>query len=324
MIFKSLKVPEKVDKEGVTKTYGKFVFGPLEKGYGVTFGHGLRRILLSSVPGAAIIAVDIEGVTNEFTQIENVKESTIDIILNLKKVRFIYHNRQSFPKLLKLQKSGKGEITAADIECDMDVEVANPEWHIATLSNGADVKMDITVAVGKGYHNSEEFKKKDLTVNRIYVDAVFSPIKRVNYTIENTRVGQRTDYDKLILEVWTDGSVSPGKAIAYAAFIIKEHMNPFITYDIESEEVEELKVDEDKERIRGLLKMPVDEIELSVRAANCLKNANIGTLGDLVSKTEQEMLKYKNFGRKSLNEIIEKIGRMGLNLGMDIEEYQDE
>ncbi len=323
MIFKSLKVPEKVDKIEVTKSYGKFVFSPLEKGYGITFGHGLRRILLSSVPGAAIIAVDIEGVTNEFTQIENVKESTIDIILNLKKVRFIYHNRQNFPKTLTLHKTGKGEIKAGDIECDMDVEVANPEQHIATLSSGADVKMELTVAVGKGYHNSEEFKKKDTTVNRIYVDAVFSPVKRVNYTIENTRVGQRTDYDKLILEIWTDGSVEPEKALAYAAFIIKEHMNPFVTYDIESEEVEEQKVDEEKERIKELLKMPVSEIELSVRASNCLKNANIETMEDLVSKTEQEMLKYKNFGRKSLNEIIEKIGRMGLHLGMDIEEYQD-
>ncbi len=323
MILKSLKVPEKIEKVELTNKYGKFTFGPLEKGYGITFGHAIRRILLSSVPGSAVVAVDIDGITNEFTQIENVKESTIDIVLNLKKVRFKYNNRKNFPKMLTIAKKGKGIITAADINCDMDIEIVNPEQLIATTSEGADVRMNIIIAVGKGYQPEEIIKKEDTTVNRIFLNAVFSPIKKVNYKIENTRVGQKTDYDKLILEIWTDGSVSPEKSLSYAGFILKEHMVPFITYDIESEEVEEDDINEEKRHIANLLDSQIGEIEFSVRAANCLKNANIGTIRDLVSKKESEMLKYKNFGKKSLNEIKEKIERMGLELGMDLSDYQD-
>ncbi len=304
-------------------TYGKFFCEPLERGFGITIGNSLRRIILSSLYGAAIVAVKFDTVMHEFSVIPSVLEDVSEIILNLKEVRFKVADAE--PKTVHINTKGKGEreVTAGDIISDDGrCEVLNPDSHIATLSKKAKLNMTMTVKVGKGYSLSEANKDEDAPLGTIPIDAVFSPIKRVNYVVGNARVGQKTDYDKLTLEVWTDGSILPEDAVAYAAKIFKEQLTIFINFDEKIEPESEKKSDELQEpQFNENLYRSVEELELSVRSANCLKNADILKIYQLVSKTEAEMLKTKNFGRKSLNEIKEVLSEMDLSLGMKLEGF---
>lgn len=313
--------PEKVQVES-TKTYGKFVCEPLERGYGTTLGNSLRRIILSSLHGAAVTAVKIESVQHEFSAIPGVLEDVSEIILNLKQVRLKSKNTQV--QMLTCNKQGEGILTAGDfVSPNAAVEVLNPDLHIATLSADGKLNMEMTVNVGKGYALSESNKDEEAPVGTIPIDAVFSPVSRVNYVVGNARVGQRTDYDKLTLEVWTDGSVIPEDAVAYAAKIFKDQMSIFINFDEEAEPDTAAKSGEDeKPQFNENLYRSVEELELSVRSANCLKNAEINKIYQLVQKTEAEMLKTKNFGRKSLNEIKEVLNEMGLTLGMKLDGFE--
>ena len=313
--------PEKVQVSS-NHTYGKFVCEPLERGYGITIGNSLRRIILSSLFGAAITTVKFEGVMHEYSVIPGVYEDISEIILNLKAVRFKASDME--PRTVRIEASGQGEITAGDILSeDGRCEVLNPELHIATLSEEAVVQMEMAVRVGKGYSLAEANKDEEAPVGTIPIDAVFSPIRRVNYVIGNARVGQRTDYDKLTLEVWTDGSIVPEEAVAYGAKIIKEQMSIFINFDEEAAEEPAQASDRgDRPQYNENLYRNVEELELSVRSANCLKNASINQIYQLVSRTEAEMLKTKNFGRKSLNEIKEVLTEMGLSLGMKLEGFE--
>jgi DNA-directed RNA polymerase subunit alpha len=313
--------PEKVQVSS-DHTYGKFVCEPLERGYGITIGNSLRRIILSSLFGAAITTVKFEGVMHEYSVIPGVYEDISEIILNLKAVRFKASDME--PRTVRIEASGQGEITAGDILSeDGRCEVLNPELHIATLSEEAVVQMEMAVRVGKGYSLAEANKDEEAPVGTIPIDAVFSPIRRVNYVIGNARVGQRTDYDKLTLEVWTDGSIVPEEAVAYGAKIIKEQMSIFINFDEEAAEEPAQASDRgDRPQYNENLYRNVEELELSVRSANCLKNASINQIYQLVSRTEAEMLKTKNFGRKSLNEIKEVLTEMGLSLGMKLEGFE--
>lgn len=297
--------------------YGKFVAEPFERGFGITVGNSLRRILLSSLQGAAITAVRIDGVLHEFSSVPDVLEDVTDIILNLKQLRFKAHTLE--PRVLRLEASGEGKVTGANIIGDAQVEVLNPDLHIATLSEGGRLTMELTVRTGFGYVPAERNKMPNMPVGTIPIDAMFSPIRRVNYNVTNARVGQRTDYDRLVLEVWTDGSVAPADGIAYAAKIIKEQLQIFINFDEEAEPEYEDKSAENEILQNENLYRSVDELELSVRSANCLQNANIKLIGELVQRTEAEMLKTKNFGRKSLREIKEILATMGLSLGMKLE-----
>jgi len=312
--------PEKVQVTS-KPTYGKFVCEPLERGFGITIGNSLRRIILSSLYGSAIVAVKFDTVMHEFSVIPGVLEDVSEIILNLKEVRFKVAYAE--PKTVYINVEGEGKVTAGDIVSDDGrCEVLNPDAHIATLSRSAKLDMTMTVKVGKGYSLSEANKDEDAPLGTIPIDAVFSPIKRVNYGVDNARVGQKTDYDKLTLEVWTDGSILPEDAVAYAAKILKEQLTIFINFDEKIEPEAEKKVDELQEpQFNENLYRSVDELELSVRSANCLKNADILKIYQLVSKTEAEMLKTKNFGRKSLNEIKEVLSEMGLSLGMKLDGF---
>jgi DNA-directed RNA polymerase subunit alpha len=314
--------PERLQVEECSATYGKFVCEPLEPGYGITIGNTLRRILLSSLYGAAIVSVKFEDVMHEFSAIPGVIEDVSEIILNLKEVRFRVKDPRQ--RSLRIEASGVGVVTAADIVSeDGRVEVLNPEKHIATLSDEtARLRMTLTARVGKSYSLSEDNKIEDAPLGTIPIDAVFSPIRRVVYVVANARVGQRTDYDKLTLEVWTDGSVRPDDAVAYAGKIMKEQMAIFINFD-EEHEPEPVKKEEQVESVQfnENLFRSVEELELSVRSANCLKNANIHKIYQLVSKTEGEMLRTKNFGRKSLNEIKDVLSEMGLSLGMKLDGF---
>jgi DNA-directed RNA polymerase subunit alpha len=315
--------PEKVQRTS-TKTYGKFVCEPLERGYGTTLGNSLRRIILSSLHGAAITAVKIESVQHEFSAIAGVLEDVSEIILNLKQVRLKSKNTQM--QTLTCKKEGAGIVTAGDFVSPNDaVEVLNPELYIATLSAEGKLDMEMTVNVGKGYALSEQNKDEDAPVGTIPIDAVFSPVQRVNYVVGNARVGQRTDYDKLTLEVWTDGSVMPEDAVAYAAKIFKDQMSIFINFDEEAEpDAAANGGDDEKPVFNENLYRSVEELELSVRSANCLKNAEINKIYQLVQRPEAEMLKTKNFGRKSLNEIKEVLTEMGLTLGMKLDGFDPE
>jgi DNA-directed RNA polymerase subunit alpha len=312
--------PEKVQVSS-QPSYGKFVCEPLERGFGITIGNSLRRIILSSLYGAAITAARFDSVMHEFSVVEGILEDVSEIILNLKEVRFRVADAD--PKTVRVDFNGEGELTAGDIiSDDGKCEVLNPKHHIATLSEKASLKMEMTVEVGKGYSLAESNKDADAPAGTIPIDAVFSPIKRVNYVVGNARVGQRTDYDKLTLEVWTDGSILPEDAVAYAAKILKEQMTIFINFDEELEpEQEKQKEEQDTPNFNENLYRSVEELELSVRSANCLKNADINQIWQLVSKTEAEMLKTKNFGRKSLNEIKEVLAEMGLSLGLKLEGF---
>lgn len=312
--------PEKLDVT-TTSTYGKFVCEPLERGYGITIGNSLRRIILSSIYGAAIVSVKFDDALHEYSVISNVREDVSEIILNLKELKLKIDNTDD--KILTLRAEGESEVTGADIiSPDGSVEILNPEQHIATVSKDGVLNMTMVVKSGKGYALASANKDDDAPIGTIPIDSVFSPIKRVKYVVGTSRIGQKTDYDKLTLEVWTDGSVTPDNAVAYAAKIMKEQMNPFINFDedLEPDHVEESSEDGDKTFNENIYRS-VDELELSVRSSNCLKNARIHTIYQLVQKTDSEMLKTKNFGRKSLNEIKEVLASMDLSLGMDLEGF---
>ncbi|MEN9661704.1 MAG: hypothetical protein RL324_653 [Verrucomicrobiota bacterium] len=316
------ELPNKLTKveEGATPTYAKFIAEPFEAGYGHTIGNSLRRVLLSSIEGAAISSIKIDGVNHEFQSIDNVVEDVTDIVLNLKKILIVSHKRETMSLLIKASKAGK--VTAADIQADANITIINPEQLICTLDSKRSFEAEIEIKTGRGYCPGESNKKEEQAIGVIPIDSLFSPVRLVKYTVENTRVGQITDYDKLILEVWTDGRITPDDALKQSASILKHHLDVF---DRVSEEVFEFdsqqsEVSEEQNKLRKLLNMSVNEIELSVRAANCLNNANITTVGELAMKTEQEMLKYRNFGKKSLNEIKEKLEALGLSLGMKFDE----
>ncbi|MGZ3774122.1 MAG: DNA-directed RNA polymerase subunit alpha [Pseudobdellovibrionaceae bacterium] len=304
-----------VDRDTLREDYAKFIIRPLERGFGVTLGNSLRRILLSSMMGSAITAVKFEGVLHEFTTIPDVLEDVTDIILNLKEVRFKQYTSESLT--LRISKKGPGKVTAADIQLTDKIEVLNPDHHIATLGANANFNVEIVVSFGRGYVPVEN-RETDLPVGFIGVDALYSPIRKVNYNVSNARVGQRTDYDALTLEVWTDGSLKPEEAVALSSKIMKEQLQIFLTFDETMEPTEEAR-EMGIPSLNENLFRSVDDLELSVRSANCLKNANIRYIGELVVRSEAEMLKTKNFGRKSLNEIKEILGEMGLGLGMKIE-----
>jgi len=319
-----LQMPEGVHVEEMSDSSGQFVVEPLERGYGVTIGNALRRVLLSSLRGMAVTAVKIDGVQHEFSTIEGVTEDVSDIILNLKEVRFKAEEMREGHLHLSLE--GPGNWTAEDIgEAASDYEVLNPDQHIATLAEEASVNVDLRVGYGRGYIPSEENKREDDPIGVIAVDSIFTPIRNVKYSVKPTRVGQKIDYEKLILDVDTDGSVTPEEAVTQAASILRDHVNFFIQLEEEPEPVvEEQEVDEEVKRIRELLAQPVDELDLSVRSHNCLKAASIKTIGDLVRREEDEMLKFRNFGRKSLQELVEVLEERGLHFGMDVEEYLEE
>ena len=321
MKFQVLHRPKRLecDLETLSETYGKFFAEPFERGFGVTIGNCLRRILLSSIEGAAVSLIKIEGVNHKFTSLPGVIEDITDIVLNLKQLRLKVHSDE--PKKIYLKSSGAGEVKASDIEHNGDIEILNPDLHIATLDKDGKLELEIEVRKGRGYCPAEKNEDEKYPIGMIAVDAIFSPVKKVNFNVENARLGQETDYDRIILEVWTDGSVKPDDAVAYAAKILKDQMAIFINFEEEPEVEVEEKVDVEKEKVYSNLLRSVDELELSVRSQNCLKNANIKTIGELVQKSEGEMLKTKNFGRKSLNEIKEILKSMGLTLGMKLEEW---
>lgn len=307
-----------VDKESLSVSYGKFIARPLERGFGITLGNALRRVLLSSLQGAAITSVKIEGVLHEFTAIPDVTEDVTEIILNLKEVRFKMLDTEQATVLIN--KDGPGEVKASDIITGEQVQILNPEQHIATLGKGAKFKAEIVVKRGRGYQPAENNKTEDLPVGWIPADSFFSPVRKVNYTVTQSRVGQRTDFDKLTFEVWTDGSIMPEDAVAVGSKILKDQLSVFLNFVEEPEPVEVAR-EEIKPEFNPNLYRSVDELELSVRSANCLQNANIKYIYELVQKTEAEMLKTKNFGRKSLNEIKDILGEMGLSLGMKLDGF---
>lgn len=312
--------PLEVDKAKHTNTYGKFVCQPLERGFAATIGNSLRRILLSSIQGAAITTVKIEGALHEFTSMEDVKEDVSEIIINLKQVRLQLNSDE--PQTVSIDKKGPGIVTAADIAGNSNVEVMNGDELICTLTGDTEFHAELTVAWGKGYQPAEKQSKDDLAIGQIPIDAIFTPIRQIQYAISNARVGQQTDFDKLTIEVETDGSVKPENALAFAAKILKEQLTTFINFD--EAEVEPEKPEEDlndHEPLNPNLDKPVEDLELSVRSANCLKNADINFIGELAQKSDQEMLKTKNFGRKSLNEIKSLLTEMDLTLGMKVENW---
>jgi DNA-directed RNA polymerase subunit alpha len=315
--WRSLIRPKRIeiDETSRSRYYGEFTCQPLERGFGITLGNTIRRVLLSSIQGAAIVSVKIDGVLHEFDTVPGIKEDVTDIIMNLKGVRVKLH--QDGPRAVRIEKTEEGIITAADIITDGNVEVLNPDHYIATLSGDATFKADMYVKLGKGYVPAKREREFDQPEGTINIDAIYSPIKKVNYTVTHARVGQIADYDRLILEVWTDGSVLPEDSVAYAAKILKEQLDVFINFDEIEEEEQPIK--EEKEDINNILLRRVDDLELSVRSMNCLKNAGIELIGELVQKTEAEMLKTKNFGRKSLNEIKVILDEMGLSFGMKLE-----
>jgi DNA-directed RNA polymerase subunit alpha len=315
------EMPKRLTKEEATatETYAKFFAEPFETGYGHTLGNSLRRVLLSSLEGAAISSIKVDGASHEFATIEGVVEDVTDIVLNLKKVLFKAQTRETQTLLLSANK--EGEVTAADIQLNQNLELVNPGQHICTLDKKKRFEMELEVKVGRGFLPGDENKKPNQPIGVIAIDSLFSPVTRVRYMVENARVGQRTDYDRLILEIWTDGRISPDDALTQASAILQHHLDVFVGYDKNAVEFEEVvdKQDEEKTKLKKLLNMSVNEIELSVRAANCLNNANITTVGQLAMKSEQEMLKYRNFGKKSLNEIKDKLSALGLTLGMTFE-----
>ena len=322
MKWKNLQMPKNVeaDEKASTNQYGKFTIEPLERGFGVTLGNALRRVLLSSLPGAAVAAVKIEGVQHEFSTLTGVKEDIPEVLLNLKAIRFKLHAEA--PKMASFDVRGKAEVKASDLKADADIEVLNPDLHIATLNKDGEFRAEVEIGAGRGYVSAENQATQDRPIGVLPLDSMFSPVTKVNFEVENTRIGQRIDYDKLTLEIWTDGSIIPSDALAYGAKILKDHFALFVHF--EEEIVEEVveEVDEEFLRIKTLLERSVEELELSVRSSNCLKAAAIKTIGDLVQKSEGEMLKYRNFGRKSLKEIADILANMNLQFGMDVSRYK--
>jgi DNA-directed RNA polymerase subunit alpha len=310
-----------LDEANASSTYGKFTVQPLERGFGVTLGNSLRRVLLSSLTGAAIIAIKVDGVLHEFTNIPGVVEDVTELILNLKKVRFRVINKKT--SKIELNLVGPAQFKASDLQnaCP-DIEILNPNQHIATLNQDAKVVMELRFGFGKGYVPANEQKIADQTIGLIPIDSIFTPIVNAKYDVTNVRIGERNDFEKLVLEVVTDGSITPEDALSSASKILKDHINMFINFDIEPEEEKvESEKDLEFERVKKILLTSVDDLELSVRSHNCLKAANIKTLGDLVRKDESEMLKFRNFGRKSLSELIEIVENYNLEFGMDVDKY---
>jgi len=324
MKWKSMQMPKEVglDEKSATSNYGRFTIEPLERGFGHTLGNAFRRVLLSSIQGTAVTAIRVGGILHEFSTIPGVLEDVTEIVLNVKKLKLKLLSDEN--KMIVLTASSKGSYKASDIEADPAVEIVNPDLHIVTLNDNIKFRMELDVDSGRGFVTSDQNKKPGLPAGTIYLDTRFSPVTKVNYTVEDTRVGQRTDYDKLTLDIWTDATITPEEALTFSAKLIKDHLNIFAKVDQELEIVEEEKVDEEVMRIRNLLKMRVDELELSVRSSNCLHAANIITLEDLVRKSEQEMLKYRNFGRKSLNELNGILSELGLSFGMDVDKFKEQ
>lgn len=325
-LYKEFQMPKKIefDQETLTDTYGKLIIEPLERGYGITLGNSLRRVLLSSLEGAAVYAIRINGVLHEFSSIKGVREDVVDIILNVKKLRFKYHIQDAGKKIATIQIKGPADVTAEAIQTDGTYEVLNKSQYICSLDQDASLEMTLYLTRGRGYVPAEAIKDDDLPVDAITVDAIFSPIKKVNFRVEKTRVGELTDYDRLILEVWTDGSITPQKAVSEASNILIKHfeyLNLFKDSEGQNKEVEE-NVNEQEDLNIDLLNenilKPIEDLELSVRAYNCLKSAGINTIAELVQKTETELLKTKNFGKRSLEEIKEVLAKLGLKLGMRI------
>jgi DNA-directed RNA polymerase subunit alpha len=317
--WQSLIRPRRIEvEEGLTETYGRFECAPLERGFGLTLGNALRRVLLSSLRGAAITAVRIDNVMHEFSTIPGVLEDVTDVILNLKEVRL--RMNAPGPREVQISKQGEGRVTAGDfLSRDQTIEVLNPDKHIATLSEDAELNLTATVQMGKGFVVAEKNAREDQPIGTVPIDSIFSPVRKVNYTVTNARVGQETDYDRLVLEITTDGSISPADALAFGAKILKDQLSIFINFE---EEIERSAIDlPGSAQPNEVLYRPVDELELSVRSANCLQNADIKYIGELVQKTEGEMLKTKNFGRKSLNEIKEILNGLGLEFGMKLENF---
>ncbi|HEY6084609.1 MAG TPA: DNA-directed RNA polymerase subunit alpha, partial [Nitrospira sp.] len=306
------------EKDTLTPVYGKFTAEAFERGFGTTIGNSLRRVLLSSLTGAGVTTVRIEGVLHEFSTIPGVTEDVTGIILNVKSLRFKLHTDKA--KTIRLRKKGPGEAKASDIIHDADISILNPELHVATLDKEATLDMEMVVKPGRGYVPAERNKEEGLPIGVLAVDSIYSPVKRVNFQVENARVGRITDYDKLTLEIWTDGSLSPRDALSEAASIFREHLDIFIHPESTGEAKSDQRKDDEQSAMNKNLFRSVNELELSVRAANCLKNANIKTIADLVQKSEMEMLKTKNFGKKSLNEIKEILTEMGLGLGMKLDQ----
>jgi DNA-directed RNA polymerase subunit alpha len=319
MKWKNLRMPDEIvwNTETMTDRYGELIAEPLERGYGVTIGNALRRVLLSSLQGAAVTAVRFRGVLHEFSVVPGVMEDVTELILNIKQLNLTL--KSDGPETLILAVEGPGEVTAALIEPNPNVEITNPDLHIATLNDESSLEVEIIVDSGRGYVQAEDHEFEEQPIGFVPVDSVFSPIRRVHYDVENTRVGQRTDYDKLTLELWTDGTVTPEDAVSFSAKILKDHLLLFMAFDVEPQEEVEEEIDEEQLRLMELLDHSVEELELSVRSSNCLRDAGIRTLGDLVQKTEAEMLKYRNFGRKSLQELVDILADLGLHFGMDVD-----
>lgn len=320
----SIQMPDTLEVEEATDTFGTFILQPLERGFGVTIGNSFRRILLSSLPGIAINAVKINGVEHEYSSITGVKEDVYEIILNLKEVRFKQVEQSS--GIIHVSKSGDGALTAEDIsEATADYEVLNPDLLIATMSDDAEIEMELHVGRGRGYVPAEEQDvDTEEDVNLIPIDAIYTPIKQVQFDVENVRVGQRTDYEKLVMDIMTDGSINSKEALTIAGKILKEHIEKFITEEIDEPFTqEEEEVDAEKQRIANLLKTSIEDLNLSVRSYNCLKSANINTIGELVARDEQDLLKFRNFGKKSLAELVEVIEGKDLHFGMDVTKYLD-
>src|SRR3989344_1421580 len=318
--WRDFQMPKRLDcDESVyTSTYGRFIAEPFERGYGVTLGNSLRRILLSSIEGSAVTSIKIEGVQHEFSTVPGVLEAVTEIVLNIKGL--IVKSHSKVPKTIYIKADIKGEVKGKDIICDETVEIVNPDHHIATLTRDTRFHVELEVARGSGYVPADMNKKEGLPLGMIPIDSIFTPISKVNFFVENTRVGQRTDYDKLILEIWTNGSINPKEALLYGANIMQRHLDVFVSYGQlpeEEEEHEEMSIEE--QALYEKLRLPISELELSVRSANCLKEANIKTISELVRKTESELLGFRNFGKKSLNEINELLKIMTLSLGMKID-----
>ncbi len=322
MSWSNLQMPERIEVDEATysNTFGKFTIQPLEQGFGVTLGNALRRVLLSSLQGAAITAIKVADIQHEFSTIEGVMEDIPEFILNLKQLRIKLLNKR--PDKITLHLKGPMDFSGETIQTHSnDLEILNPELHLATLNEKAEFDIELYIGRGRGYVTAEENKQADHPIGVIPIDSIFSPILNVKYSVENTRVGHRTDFEKLVLEILTDGSITPDDALTFSGKILRDHIQLFINFDIDTEEEETTEIDEEALRIKKLLKMSVDELELSVRSHNCLKAAEIKTIGDLVRRDEQEMLKFKNFGRKSLMELGKILEERGLKFGMDVEKY---
>lgn len=318
--WKTFEMPKRleVDKATLTSGYGKFAAEPFERGFGTTIGNALRRVLISSIEGAAVTSIKVEGMLHEFSSLDGVLEDGTQIVLNIKRLVLRYQGKG--PKTIVLEASKAGPVTGRNIQADETVEIVNPDLQICTLTKDAKLRIEMEVGRGRGYVSAERNKKEGNSIGTVPVDSLFSPVVKTNFFVEETRVGQITDYDRLILEVWTNGAMGPEEAMLYASNVLQRHLDIFVNYGELPEEEEDDEEEEENKELKELLTKPISELELSVRSANCLEAANIKTIGDLVTKTEAQMLKYKNFGKKSLSEITGILSGMGLALGMNVEE----